>query len=69
MKFAFNKWTLGEEFCTRRAEAHAPSSSTTRSFDLLPALGFAQEATSTPPTSIVCGAMTLEGAPHLKAEH
>ncbi len=67
IKFAFNKWTLGEEFCrktlkiTRRA-ARRPS------FDLLAALGFSKRDIEAANIH-VCGAMTLEGAPHLKAEH
>ena len=30
LTFAFNRWTLGDEFCTRRARASPTSSSTTR---------------------------------------
>ncbi len=67
VKFTFNKWTLGEEFCTRglglaKARIDDPG------FDLLTALGFTLaeiEAANT----WCCGAMTLEGAPHLKPEH
>jgi len=67
IKYAFNKWTLGEEFCTKtlKFEARQLDEPT---FDLLAALGFTKaeiEAANT----YCCGAMTLEGAPHLKAEH
>ncbi|MGH6888699.1 MAG: vitamin B12-dependent ribonucleotide reductase [Rhizomicrobium sp.] len=67
VRFVFNRWTLGETFCTdvlglSQATLDAPD------FDILRALGFSKadiEATNLH----VCGAMTLEGAPHLKTEH
>ena len=65
ISFAFNKWTLGEEFCTRGARLHRPSSSTMSASTCWRALGFTKaeiEAANT----YCCGAMTLEGAPHLK---
>jgi ribonucleoside-diphosphate reductase alpha chain len=67
IKFAVNKWTLGEEFCVQ-ALGVAPSLLQAPGFDLLTALGFSRpeiEAANT----WCCGAMTLEGAPHLKPEH
>ena len=67
IKFAFNKWTLGEGFCTD-VLGIAPATLADPAFDLLAALGFSRtdiEAANT----YCCGAMTLEGAPHLKAEH
>ena len=67
IKFAFNKWTLGEAFCTERLGI-APAALADAGFDLLAALGFSKleiEAANT----YCCGAMTLEGAPHLKPEH
>jgi len=67
IKFAFNKWTLGETFCTEKLGI-APAALADPGFDLLAALGFSRgdiEAANT----YCCGAMTLEGAPHLKAEH
>src|SRR6185437_5947943 len=67
IKFAFNKWTLGETFCTERLSLDAVRLNET-GFDLLAALGFTRgeiEAANT----YCCGAMTLEGAPHLKPEH
>ena len=42
IKFVFNQWTLGDEFCTDDARHHRPSSSTTPAFDLLAHLGFTQ---------------------------
>ena len=67
IKFAFNKWTLGEEFCTGRLGL-APVALDKPGFDLLAALGFSRAEIDTANTWC-CGAMTLEGAPHLKPEH
>src|SRR3954452_21944471 len=67
IKFAFNKWTLGEAFCTERLGIAAERLAEP-GFDLLAALGFSRaeiEAANT----YCCGAMTLEGAPYLKPEH
>jgi ribonucleoside-diphosphate reductase alpha chain len=67
IKFAFNKWTLGETFLIERLGIPAETLADA-GFDLLAALGFARaeiEAANT----YCCGAMTLEGAPHLKPEH
>ena len=67
IRFVFNRYTLGEEFCTKAlgltvAQLDDPG------FDMLTVLGFTKaeiEAANT----YCCGAMTLEGAPHLKDEH
>ena len=67
IKFAFNKWTLGEEFC-RETLNLTDEQLDDMSFDLLAAIGFSKgdiEAANVH----VCGAMTLEGAPHLQDEH
>ena len=67
IRFVFNKWTLGEGFCTDTLGLAAKDLDDV-AFDLLSALGFSRaevEATNTH----VCGAMTLEGAPYLKDEH
>jgi len=67
IKFAFNKWTLGEAFCTERLGL-TPAALADPGFDLLTALGFSRaeiEAANT----WCCGAMTLEGAPYIKPEH
>jgi ribonucleoside-diphosphate reductase alpha chain len=67
IKFAFNKWTFGEDFIRDQlgigAEAIAAPS-----FDLLSAVGFTRREIEAANVHI-CGAMTVEGAPHLKAEH
>src|SRR6185503_1798380 len=67
IKFVFNKWTLGEEFCVKTlgldlAELNDPR------FDLLTTLGFTRREIDAANIH-VCGAMTVEGAPHLKVEH
>jgi ribonucleoside-diphosphate reductase alpha chain len=67
IRFVFNKWTLGEQFCIEmlkldQAALDAPD------FDMLKALGFAKSDVDAANLH-VCGAMTLEGAPHLQAEH
>ena len=67
IKFVFNKYTLGEEFCTRKLGFDLDQLNDV-SFNMLEALGFTKaeiEAANT----YVCGAMTLEGAPGLKPEH
>jgi len=67
VRFAFNKWTLGEEFCTARLGI-TDESRNDMSFCLLSALGFGRDEIDAANT-YVCGAMTLEGAPFLKPEH
>jgi ribonucleoside-diphosphate reductase alpha chain len=67
IKFAFNKWTLTEDFCTERLGI-APAALADPVFDLLAALGFTR-AEIDAANNYCCGAMTLEGAPHLKPEH
>ncbi len=67
IKFAFNKWTLGEEFCTDTLKME-PGVLDDPSFDILIALGFSKDQIEEANTYI-CGAMTLEGAPWLKDEH
>jgi len=67
IKFAFNKWTLGEAFCTERLGI-APAALADPGFDLLSALGYSKSEIDAA-NAYCCGAMTLEGAPHLKEEH
>ncbi len=67
IKFAFNKWTLGEEFCTKVLGIGAAALDGV-TFDLLSALGFSK-ADIEAANIYCCGAMTLEGAPGLKDEH
>lgn len=67
IRFAFNKWTLGEEFCTR-VLGFTPEQLNDPSFDMLAALGFSKEEIERA-NDYVCGTMMIEGAPHLKPEH
>jgi len=67
IRFAFNKWVLGEEFCTAGLGFTADQLNEV-GFDMLAELGFSKQSVELANT-YCCGAMTLEGAPHLKAEH
>jgi ribonucleoside-diphosphate reductase alpha chain len=67
IRFVFNQFTLGREFCTDVLKLDAAAIDD-MSFDMLDALGFAREEVEAANLH-VCGAMTLEGAPHLKLEH
>jgi ribonucleoside-diphosphate reductase alpha chain len=67
IKFAFNKWTLGESFCTRTLGIAAERLDEP-GFDLLAEIGFTK-ADLEAANNFVCGTMTLEGAPLLKPEH
>ena len=67
IRFVLNKWTLGVETLEKALKItseryDAPG------FDLLTALGFTKSEIEAA-NSFACGAMTLEGAPYLKAEH
>ncbi|HEY4345813.1 MAG TPA: vitamin B12-dependent ribonucleotide reductase [Parvibaculum sp.] len=67
IRFVFNKWTLGEEFCTQVLQLDAEAMDDL-DFDLLAAIGFSK-AQIDAANLHVCGAMTVEGAPHLKDAH
>jgi ribonucleoside-diphosphate reductase alpha chain len=67
IKFVFNKWTLGEDFCRDKLGISADDLASP-TFDLLAALGFGKREIEAANIH-VCGAMTVEGAPHLNAEH
>ncbi|KKK62545.1 hypothetical protein LCGC14_3003260, partial [marine sediment metagenome] len=67
IRFVFNQWTLGEEFCTQVLGIPADKLNDP-TFDLLKSLGFSKKDISAA-NDHVCGTMTLEGAPHLKQEH
>ena len=67
IRFVFNQWTLGVDFCKGslgipEAKLNDPT------FDLLRHLGFTK-AQIDAANDHVCGTMTLEGAPFLKAQH
>ncbi|MEO0327941.1 MAG: vitamin B12-dependent ribonucleotide reductase [Pseudomonadota bacterium] len=67
IKFAFNKFALGEEFC-RDTLGFTDDQLDDFSFDMLAALGFSKKDIEAANIHC-CGAMTLEGAPFLKDEH
>jgi len=67
IRFAFNRWTLGDDFC-RDQLGFTEAQLGDPSFDMLAALGFSKAEIEAANIHI-CGAMTVEGAPHLKTEH
>ncbi len=67
IRFVFNQWTLGEEFCQNTLGIPAEKLNDP-TFDLLKSLGFSKSDIDAA-NDHVCGTMTLEGAPHLKEEH
>ena len=64
--FAFNAWALGADAIARfgltMEQASAPN------FNLLRAIGFSQTQIDEA-GEVICGSMTVEGAPHLRKEH
>ncbi|HEX4304194.1 MAG TPA: vitamin B12-dependent ribonucleotide reductase [Rhizomicrobium sp.] len=67
IRFVFNKWTLGAEFCAKTLGIDAQTMEAP-DFDMLKHLGFSRSDIDTANLH-VCGAMTLEGAPFLKDKH
>ncbi len=67
IKFAFNHWTLGEDFC-KDFLGMTDAQLNDFNFDFLKHLGFSKKEIEEA-NDYVCGTMTVEGAPHLKAEH
>ena len=67
IKFVFNKYTLGEDFCKGTLKL-TDDQLCDPSFDMLTHLGFSKQDIEDANT-YCCGTMTLEGAPHLKIEH
>ena len=66
IKFAFNKWTFGEDFLKSLGLSEAELADP--DLDLLSRLGFSKKEIEAA-NLFCCGAMTLEGAPGLKPEH
>ncbi|MBL0175160.1 MAG: vitamin B12-dependent ribonucleotide reductase [Ignavibacteria bacterium] len=64
LKFAFNKWILGDDMCFRlgftQEQLDDPG------FDMLRLLGFSAEQIERA-NEYVCGTMMIEGAPHLRS--
>jgi ribonucleoside-diphosphate reductase alpha chain len=67
IKFVFNKWTLGADFLVSTLKVPEDKLDDPH-FDLLAFLGFSKSEIEAANLH-VCGAMTIEGAPHLKTEH
>ncbi len=67
IKFVFNQFTLGEDFCKNKLGISSEQMNDF-SFNMLEFLGFSPEEIDAANIH-VCGAMTLEGAPHLNKEH
>ncbi len=67
IRFVFNQWTLGEEFCLKTLGIPAEKLNDP-TFNLLSHLGFSKKEIDAA-NDHVCGTMTLEGAPFLKDEH
>ncbi|TRL38449.1 vitamin B12-dependent ribonucleotide reductase [Rhizobium straminoryzae] len=67
IKFVFNQWTLGADFL-KEALKVSDEQLADMSFNLLEHIGFSKKDIEAANIH-VCGAMTLEGAPFLKAEH
>jgi len=66
IRFAFNKWVLGDEAMKRFGFTKEQTDNI--NFDVLSALGFTTAEIDDANTAI-CGHMTIEGAPKLKPEH
>ncbi len=67
IKFVFNRFTLGEDFL--KTSLKVPAEKLLEpTFDLLTFLGFTKKDIDAA-NNHVCGTMTVEGAPFLKAEH
>ena len=67
IKFVFNRYVLGDEFC-QDTLGFSDDQLDNVGFNMLEALGF-KRADIDAANAYICGAMTLEGAPHLKPEH
>ena len=67
LSFAFNKFTLGEEFC-RETLGFNEEQLNDPGFNMLEALGYSREDIALS-GEIICGTMTIEDAPHLQEKH
>jgi ribonucleoside-diphosphate reductase alpha chain len=67
IKFVFNQYTLGEDFC-KNTLGISSEQMNDFTFNMLDFLGFTSEEIDVANIH-VCGAMTLEGAPHLNKDH
>ncbi len=67
LSYAFSPQALGEDFCTN-VLGLPETMLTATGYEILRDIGFADEEIHEA-NLFCCGAMTVEGAPHLKAEH
>jgi len=67
LSFAFNKFTLGIDFLTKKLNIPEDDIDS-YDFNLLTALGFSKQEIATA-NDYVCGTMTVEGSPFLRHEH
>ncbi|HEX5274114.1 MAG TPA: LAGLIDADG family homing endonuclease [Candidatus Rubrimentiphilum sp.] len=68
LEFAFNRFVLGDEFCTQTLGLPAEKLDAWNYSILRDGLGFTQRQIDEA-SDVICGRMTLEGAPYLKDEH
>jgi len=68
LAFAFNRWTLGDEFCRTKLGMTDAQLADVNTSILVDVLGFTP-AQIEEASDVICGRMTLEGAPYLKDEH
>ncbi|HET6374404.1 MAG TPA: LAGLIDADG family homing endonuclease [Candidatus Polarisedimenticolia bacterium] len=67
LQFAFNRFVLGDTFCAENLGFTSAQTNDFR-FNMLEELGFTPSQIEQA-NDVICGRMTLEGAPHLKVEH
>jgi ribonucleoside-diphosphate reductase alpha chain len=67
LKYAFSKWTLGEDFCKSVIQL-SQDQMNDPNLDMLEILGFSKQQIEEA-EEVICGRMTIEGAPHVKQEH
>lgn len=67
ISFSFSRFTVGDDFLMNTLEISEEEMNNPM-FDLLTALGFTKTDIANA-NNYICGAMTVEGAPHLKEEH
>jgi len=67
INFAFNKWTIGGDFC-KDTLGFTDEQLDDYNFNMLRSLGFTKEQVDEA-NDFICGTMTIEGAPHLQEKH
>lgn len=67
INFAFNKFSLGEDFC-KNTLGLTDEQLNDPNFQILSGIGFSAEEIDKA-NQTICGTMTVEGAPHLQAKH